>query len=473
MSGVQQQSRVSNKLGSKTRLSQDIANLEWAKEVAKRTGTNVPDVVARQGGSIQDYVELATDAREKALKDAIKSGVKINANYGDLVEETANEVATNTFKSTGQTVDPLAVRSEIRKILDPMLKSKYGSKLDYDNLVLNIQDLHDLTQGGLYKEGLKGIYANTKTAAMKALTDPQKVALKSLDRIISNNYLYNASPEYQAANDLFSTLYNQAGDLTAFQRVGRGTVTQSPKTSIMGKINEGVLRGVYGLQEKAAGLGRAGFGKPIGTTPFTRAIGTAGIRGAGVLPMLQTDTTRLSGGVEQPKDITSQVSQGLIQPRRMTLMDGIEAARQMGIRKNTELMTWGKAIMEDYNAQLGGTKQTDYQRKLSGAAEAATQALNTLVSTDAEAGGFLGLGGRAQDVIGTLGLQTKANTDYRSQLALARTLLKNALLGSQMSEAEIASIEAFIPNYYDSKEQAVNKLNQFINLLGKLSQNVQ
>ena len=111
---------------------------------------------------------------------------------------------------------------------------------------------------------------------------------------------------------------------------------------------------------------------------------------------------------------------------------------------------------------IGGgsaAKPTEKQAAFRNAAQSAEHALNLLSSGQVESG-------FGQGIIGGLGERTGGNSatqqDYRSTIAAARTLARNAMLGANMSEKELESLSALIPEYSDDPEIAKQKLSTFI-----------
>lgn len=117
----------------------------------------------------------------------------------------------------------------------------------------------------------------------------------------------------------------------------------------------------------------------------------------------------------------------------------------------------------------GGTpagKMTEKQKAFQAASEGAQYAKDLLTSGKISTG----LG---QSTIGKVGEYVGYNTpeqqDYRSTIGVVRTTLKNALLGANMSPAEMSSLEPFIPSFSDAPNIARQKLDTFIREAARLS----
>lgn len=141
------------------------------------------------------------------------------------------------------------------------------------------------------------------------------------------------------------------------------------------------------------------------------------------------------------------------------------------------LLTGNPTNRADYIYQLENKDKesnlTEKQKSFLGAANIAQEALSKLNTGNVNTGlgyGFLGNIGEK------LNLNSPEQQAYRSDIATARTAAKNALLGANMSPAEMESLMAAIPEYNDSPDVARQKLQSFIynmNILANPSQNYQ
>lgn len=115
---------------------------------------------------------------------------------------------------------------------------------------------------------------------------------------------------------------------------------------------------------------------------------------------------------------------------------------------------------QNYKAyQTGGGKKTEKQMAYEAAATIAENALAKLNSGNV-ASGF------GQKTFGAIGEKTGANSvaqqSYRSDIAAMRTAIQNALLGANMSPAEMEQIMAAIPQYNDNEAVAKQKLSSLM-----------
>jgi hypothetical protein len=106
-----------------------------------------------------------------------------------------------------------------------------------------------------------------------------------------------------------------------------------------------------------------------------------------------------------------------------------------------------------------GGKQGDKEAQFSNAAKSAQSALDLLEGGKAGTGKLAAVGSKISDFFGTTGA---TQTDYRSNLALARGLAMNALAGANISPSEAERIASAIPQEDDEPQIAKQKLKSFI-----------
>lgn len=111
-------------------------------------------------------------------------------------------------------------------------------------------------------------------------------------------------------------------------------------------------------------------------------------------------------------------------------------------------------------------KATEKERMFDNASTAAQKALELLKSGKVKTGVGQGVAGQVGEKIGT---NSQEQQRYRASIALARTTARNALLGANMTEKELESIQAFIPEYNDAPKIAQEKLETFIELMNQFS----
>lgn len=106
-----------------------------------------------------------------------------------------------------------------------------------------------------------------------------------------------------------------------------------------------------------------------------------------------------------------------------------------------------------------GAKKTEKQLAYQAASEGGQYALELLNGGGVNTGFGQGAIGKIGEVVG---FNSNTQQDYRSTIGAVRTTLKNALLGSNMSPSEQASLEPFIPSFDDAENIARQKLTTFI-----------
>lgn len=113
-------------------------------------------------------------------------------------------------------------------------------------------------------------------------------------------------------------------------------------------------------------------------------------------------------------------------------------------------------------------KKSADQQKFANAALAGQQALALLESGDVSSG----IGQKFIGSIGEkLGTNSQTQQEYRSSIAVARTAARNAMLGANMTDKELESLGAFIPEYDDAPEVAKTKLRTFVSIMESFGQN--
>lgn len=108
--------------------------------------------------------------------------------------------------------------------------------------------------------------------------------------------------------------------------------------------------------------------------------------------------------------------------------------------------------------QTGG-KLTEKQMAYMGAANIAQNALAKLNTGNISSGFGSGTAGKIGEILGTNSNEQQA---YRSDIAAMRTAIQNALLGANMSPAEMAQVMAAIPQYNDAPNIAKSKLESLL-----------
>lgn len=113
-----------------------------------------------------------------------------------------------------------------------------------------------------------------------------------------------------------------------------------------------------------------------------------------------------------------------------------------------------------------GAKPTEKQAAFANAAKSGEYALNLLSSGQVQTGFGQGVMGGIGERFGS---NSQVQQDYRSTIAAARTLARNAMLGANMSAKELESLSALIPEYSDAPEIAKQKLVTFVRVMNDYS----
>ena len=114
----------------------------------------------------------------------------------------------------------------------------------------------------------------------------------------------------------------------------------------------------------------------------------------------------------------------------------------------------------------GSTKLTELQRKFYGAADEAQNALGLLESGEAKTGK---LNAMFSPIARFTGTQSDGQTDYNARIGMARTAARNAMLGANMTDKELASLSQFIPEYTDEPAIAKQKLATFVSAMQNMA----
>ncbi|HEC65056.1 MAG TPA: hypothetical protein ENI23_07175, partial [bacterium] len=108
---------------------------------------------------------------------------------------------------------------------------------------------------------------------------------------------------------------------------------------------------------------------------------------------------------------------------------------------------------------------TEKSRLFKRSAEAARDALGTLTTEGVSTGPISTRVQKLKEKIP--GAKADAGTTFRSQLAFNRTIIRNALLGGQISPQEAASLESGLPTEFDQEDIARQKLVDFVKQFGE------
>ena len=320
---------------------------------------------------------------------------------------------------------------------------------------------------------------------MNQSTQYYKVALDALQKRVdllktSGGFIKNITGQGLAPGLIGGALGALTGNPLTAALTGAGvsvgsaalnTMTQSPSI-------------VKNISKKLIGAGKASvpdFIKKL--LPITTGKGVGAIMGKPSEPSViptPTETPELPPNQFPPvgdiADTTNVETQTEVAPETETTPSQYEITPEMV--KMARLMYSDKIadrIEKAYNAQFygqqwekklsgGEAKKTELQQKFSNAASAGEKALALIKSGTVKSG----LGQKQMGALGeTFGFNSENQQTYRSTLAIARTAVRNAMLGANMTPKELESIQAFIPEFDDAPNIAEYKLNTFILLMNE------
>lgn len=286
--------------------------------------------------------------------------------------------------------------------------------------------------------------AFSKIEAGQALTPQEEVGLsiwQSMDNMISG-----LDPELKKLTLAQSALYKASPGL----RKSAAKAVTVPFTNVPIPGATRVVQGAGDLVGRAA--------EKIGNTPTSGNAANSMTKLAQMLGINLGEHVGTGGTpATQPQTDTSVTTdQTGSQLPRLTQ----DQFQQLAVADLAE--TGGKNLNELkilYDMMNNGGKMTEKQQAYKSASEGASYALSLLNSGKIATG-------IGQGVMGNIGEKAGFNSpqqqDYRSTIAGIRTLLKNALLGGNMSAPEIESLSPLIPEFDDAPSTAKQKLTTFI-----------
>ena len=470
----------------------DKSAIDWGLDMAQKQG--IIDDAALSHQNMSKIPQALSKIRQDALKD-----VSLRVTADDLVNDLSPAMAERLQIPV----------SEARTIMSGQLQN-YVTKGGGSNLIKGMSP-DDIMQGRfvLDQNALHKITQDWGDEAFKTNTlwnkGASRIAPGSEAKRLINEYavtsLKDASPVYRNVNRSFNALYRQNNNLVnAANRGqisvtgGRAAVTQQLQPWAERQVGK-VMQGLGNVQAKlpsvslpnmSAATNNPAVQKMVtmgASTGIPQTINQGQYQSQNQGDVLGTDTMQ---GVMDYMPAPGQ-SQGGAQ-----MAGGQMGAPQGGMGGDALKMTALQLLVSGMDPEqvsmivglmstlpadqasmlmgsMGGgeepKKMTDFQTKLAGASTIAEDALGLLESGQVNTGKLANISNTAGEFFGTI---DPANTQYRSQLAFARTALRNALLGANMSEKELKSIEKFIPEYTDEPNVAKVKLQSFIQTLNSM-----
>lgn len=239
--------------------------------------------------------------------------------------------------------------------------------------------------------------------------------------------------------------------------VGAGATYAANQTVSNPNVQRGAIGAIRGLAQKAPGLPSANI--PARVAPLAGLFGSQMIEGAqGTQPVEQAPIDPIEALGTQPR----------VDPQQELAMLTLQLLGQTGDIGDASALA---ELL--FTAKYGGSglpgeqpKLTEKQRAYQEAGIQAEQALRLL-----EGGGIdIGpIAGRIENIQQKLSVGDSDDTEYRSLISGARTAIRNAMLGANMTPREMESLEAFIPEFTDSPEKAAIKLRKFVESANRYS----
>lgn len=292
-------------------------------------------------------------------------------------------------------------------------------------------------------------------------------------------------PGVEQINETFARTFEQNPGMVQAWNTGQGgNFVASPAQIGQALFNQ--ARGMSGNVLEAAGNIRAGARINIpGQQAFSNLAGVSreGLQALAENPQAMRaliaaqQAARVAGpmaavsAANAPQgQVTQQQSMGAGQPMRPAVgrqVDPMESQiQEIGLQMLANGMAPSKvekemdALRGIYGVGGSGGASTEKQRQFANAAQSANYALNLLESGLANTGKIQSV---ASGVTGFFGTKTPEQTDYESNLALARGMAMNALAGANISQSEAERVAAAIPELTDEPNIAKQKLRSFIN----------
>lgn len=210
--------------------------------------------------------------------------------------------------------------------------------------------------------------------------------------------------------------------------------------------------------------GRATGGISPATAQLSSLLAASQAGGGRQQQTMPTTTTPLTGLLSQQQGISEMM------PQQQPIQQPVGGLQQL-LTPDVVAMAHltldpkeAKKIASAAESFAGGADEdvTDFQKKLTYAKNAALEAHNTLNTYNLQTGKIAAITSLAEEFAGT---QDPAVTQLKSQMAIARTMARNALLGSQMTDKEINSMLDFVFDFKQEPAIFNARLQSFINLL--------
>lgn len=379
------------------------------------------------GDTPAETLELMTQEFNRAQKlkgDGLKEIGGLSKGYVENIKNNIEEA----IQYSGLSVSEKTALESMKKVLDSVpTDAKTLDKIaqDWYKMGLTRAGEQKMTQSGLYMDGAKAIRDALKEANKGgSYTEGMDI----LSRILG---LEDAGTVSKAAKEAAS----KGIDIPLF--AGSGFRGGDIKT---GAVTDAISR----ARAQAGRMGEVGVG---GLSPqMSGLIGGATRIGQRAVPAITA----------MPEQAVQQVQQQQMPQMPQQTGPQLDEMKVMQAVLSGQLSTTeANMLMDMFGSQATETKQTETQRDYQMAADALTQAYNTLQTI----GGAGKLATAYGNIAGFLGATTPSS-EYRSQLDTAIAFLRKALIGSGQSEAELKSLN--LPKPTDEPAVAAQKIEALI-----------
>ncbi len=392
----------------------------------------------------------------KEIRDVFKSKVSKAIRQGDVTQKEAMKAFDDYFKEVAKTSPDL-----------------------FQNNIATTPGLFELKKD--MQAGMSSLYK--KVGNDTSLTSTQKV-LKSM-RDSLDDVIKTKNPKVKKLTMDQSRLYDAARSLGQQRKTVptvRGPLGFTVPQGVVQQTKDATLRATESGGKKLSGMSKV-TPAPDGVGAFLGSrVPSIGILNEGKDDVQnannqannqngqQNATNNLYHGGSIPQGLGNTPQElGQSNPfNGASKSEVLTEALQAGL--NMSDISRLSALYDELVPEGAAVKKTEKQQLFVNAASAAQEALGLLNSGQVKTGVGQGIMGGIGEKIGT---NSKAQQQYRSSLALARTAARNAMLGANMTEKEMESLSAFIPEYGDAPSIAKTKLETFVRMMNEFGQNMQ
>lgn len=396
-------------------------------------------------GAVQKDIYNTTKGLGEMQSVATKQGIMIDT--GSIADDVATQLG-NTSAARSTATNDFIARLAKKNQLTPTELGMMSAKLKSE--VADIRSAIAL--------GNSSPKITSKAESLLAQQSAVDKALKGALEPLAPNYpseLLRLGALKEANTALNKTVQN--GTKIGIPNTPLEMNVQNQLSSLTDTLGSRFPASMQGLQQRGAGL-VAGLNPQ--TNRIMGALSKSSIPGAlGASGILSA----LSGGMQEPANLesiapvlpTDSNEADPAEQRQYERAQAIDTLRSQGM-KLTEAISYVNAVLPEIKPT--NERLTEKQRGYRDAANSAEKALSLLSSGKASTGKVSALTNDVAEFFGTLG---QDEIEYRSYIALARTALRNAMLGANMSPKELESLSNAIPEFSDEPAIAQQKLKIF------------